>query len=68
LKIFIDVNIFIDVMTKRRGWAESLRVLNLARTSEEIDGSTSALTLPLLYSSDAESSMKLLPAWTDRRY
>jgi len=36
-------------MTKRRGWAESLRVLNLARACEEIDGSTSALTLPLLY-------------------
>ena len=49
MKIFIDVNIFIDVMTKRRGWAESLRVLNLARACEEIDGSTSALTLPLLY-------------------
>jgi len=49
LKIFIDVNVFIDVMTKRNGWAESLRVLNLARKSQEIESWTSALTLPLLY-------------------
>jgi hypothetical protein len=49
LKIFIDVNVFIDVMTKRRGWAESLRVLNLARRSQEIESWTSALTLPLIY-------------------
>ena len=49
MKIFIDVNVFIDVMTKRRGWSESLRVLNLARRSQEIESWTSALTLPLLY-------------------
>jgi len=47
--MFIDVNVFIDVMTKRRGWTERLRVLNLARRSQEIDGWTSALTLPLIY-------------------
>jgi hypothetical protein len=49
LKIFIDVNVFIDVMTKRSGWPESLRVVNLARRSHEIESHTSALTLPLLY-------------------
>jgi predicted nucleic acid-binding protein len=49
LKIFIDVNVFIDVMTKRSGWTESLRVLNLARRSQKIESWTSALTLPLLY-------------------
>jgi predicted nucleic acid-binding protein len=49
LKIFIDVNVFIDVMTKRSGWTESLRVLNLARRSQELESWTSALTLPLLY-------------------
>jgi hypothetical protein len=49
LKIFIDVNVFIDVMTKRSGWTESLRVLNLARKSPEIESYTSALTFPLLY-------------------
>jgi len=49
LKIFIDVNVFIDVMTKRSGWIESLRVLNLARRCRDIESWTSALTLPLLY-------------------
>ncbi len=49
MKIFIDVNVFIDVMTKRSGWSESLRVLNLARKAQEIESWTSALTLPLLY-------------------
>ena len=36
-------------MTKRSGWTESLRVLNLARKSQDIESWTSALTLPLLY-------------------
>ena len=36
-------------MTKRSGWTESLRVLNLARRSQDIESWTSALTLPLLY-------------------
>ena len=67
MKIFIDVNIFIDVMTKRRGWAESLRVLNLARACEEIDGSTSALTLPLLYFFRRRVVDEALPARTDKR-
>jgi len=49
LKIFIDVNVFIDVMTKRSGWSESLRVLNLARRSKELESWTSVLTLPLIY-------------------
>jgi predicted nucleic acid-binding protein len=49
LKIFVDVNVFIDVMTKRSGWTDSLRVLNLARRSQGIESWTSALTLPLLY-------------------
>ncbi len=49
MKIFIDVNIFIDVMTKRQGWSASLRVLNLARESPQMEACASALTLPLLY-------------------
>jgi hypothetical protein len=49
LKICIDVNVFIDLMTKRQGWAASLRVLNLARQSADVDAWASALTLPLLY-------------------
>jgi hypothetical protein len=38
-----------DVMTKRTNREGSLRVLNLARKSQEIDGWTSALTVPLCY-------------------
>ena len=49
MKIFIDVNVFIDVMTKRSGWSGSLRVLNLTRQSQDLESWTSALTLPLLY-------------------
>jgi len=49
VKILVDVNIFIDVVTKRANWQGSLRALNLARTSPEIEGWTSALTVPLLY-------------------
>ena len=36
-------------MTKRQGWAASLRVLNLARESPGVEAWASALTLPLLY-------------------
>jgi hypothetical protein len=61
LKIFIDVNVFIDVMTKRSGWTDSLRVLNLARRSQEIESWTSALTLPLLISSGGETLTRLVP-------
>jgi len=49
VKILADVNVFIDVATKRANWQGSLRALNLARTSPEIEGWTSALTVPLLY-------------------
>lgn len=49
MKILVDVNVFIDVVTKRANWQGSLRTLNLARTSPEIEGRTSALTVPLLY-------------------
>lgn len=49
MKILVDVNVFIDVITKRANWQGSFRALNLARTSPEIEGWTSALTVPLLY-------------------
>lgn len=49
MKILVDVNIFIDVITKRANWQGSVRVLNLARHSPEIEGWVSALTVPLLY-------------------
>ena len=49
MKILVDVNVFIDVMTKRANWEGSLRILNLVRRSPEVEGWTSALTVPLLY-------------------
>lgn len=49
MKILVDVNVFIDVMPRRANWKGSLRVLNLVRKAPEIEGWTSALTVPLLY-------------------
>ena len=49
MKILVDVNVFIDVMTKRANWQTSLRVLSLARQSPEVEGWIAALTVPLLY-------------------
>lgn len=45
MKILVDVNVFIDVMTKRTSWEGSVRVLNLVRKSREVEGWTSALTV-----------------------
>ena len=49
MKILVDVNVFIDVLTKRANWQESLRVLNLVRNTPDIEGWISALTIPLFY-------------------
>jgi predicted nucleic acid-binding protein len=49
VKILVDVNVFIDVLTRRANWDGSLRVLNLVRRFPEIEGWVSALTVPLLY-------------------
>jgi hypothetical protein len=49
VKILVDVNVYIDVLTKRAGWEEGLRVLNLVRKSPEVEGWASVLTVPLLY-------------------
>jgi hypothetical protein len=49
LKVLVDVNVYIDVLTKRAGWEESVRVLQLVRNSPEVEGWASALTVPLLY-------------------
>ena len=35
MKILVDVNLYIDVLTKRAGWEESMHVLPVARTSHE---------------------------------
>jgi hypothetical protein len=49
VRILVDVNVFIDVLTKRTGWEGSLRVVNLVRTAHEVEGWASTLTVPLLY-------------------
>jgi hypothetical protein len=38
LKILVDVNVYIDVLTKRTGREESVRVLNLVRNSPDVAG------------------------------
>jgi hypothetical protein len=62
VKILVDVNVFIDVMTKRANWEGSIRTLNLVRRSPEVEGWTSALTVPLLYFFRSELPMKGKPA------
>jgi hypothetical protein len=49
VKLLVDVNAFIDVLTKQMNWEGSLRVLHRVRQSPEIEGGISALTIPLLY-------------------
>lgn len=46
--IFVDVNIFMDVLSQREGWKESIRILNKVR-NKQISGSISSLTVSILY-------------------
>jgi hypothetical protein len=47
-KALVDVNIFQDVITKRKGWEESQKVLKLFE-NDDFDGWISSLTRPILY-------------------
>ena len=49
MKVLVDVNVFIDVLTRRMNWAGSLQVLHLVRNIPQLEGWASALTVPLLY-------------------
>jgi len=49
MKVLVDVNVFLDVLTRRRDWVSSLQVLHLLRHVPALDGWTSALTVPVLY-------------------
>lgn len=49
MKVYLDANVFIDVLTKRANWEGSLRVINLVRRAPQIEGFASTLTVPLLY-------------------
>ncbi|MBE8540211.1 PIN domain-containing protein [Geoglobus acetivorans] len=48
MKVFIDVNVFMDVLERRRGWKASLAVIQLVRNGK-IEGYVSALTPPIIY-------------------
>ena len=48
MKLLIYVNIFVNVLRKRRGWTNSLLALNNL-TDPSITGFVSALTIPILY-------------------
>ena len=49
MRVLVDVNVFIHVLTRRMNWAGSLQVLHLVRNVPQLEGWTSALTIPLLY-------------------
>lgn len=47
-KIFVDVNIFVDISEKRQGWDSSLEIISGVREGK-YEGYVSALTVPILY-------------------
>ena len=47
-KVLVDVNVFQDVITKRKGWEESQKVLKLFE-GDDCEGWISSLTRPILY-------------------
>lgn len=47
-EIFVDVNIFIDVLEKRASWQSSFAVLNAVR-NHTISGCVSSLTVAIIY-------------------
>ncbi len=47
-KIFVDVNVFVDISEKREGWNNSLEVVSGVRQAK-YEGYISALTVPILY-------------------
>lgn len=49
VRILIDANVFIDVVTKRRGWRQSSEVLSSSRNAPSIQGWYSAGTRMILY-------------------
>ena len=46
--ILVDVNIFIDIFRRRKGWTYSLEIINRVR-NRKIKGYISALTIPILW-------------------
>ncbi len=48
MRVSLDVNIFMDVLERRKGWKASLAVIQLVRNGK-IQGYVSALTPPIIY-------------------
>ncbi len=48
MKIFVDINVFVDVQTKRDGWAPSFELLHLVSLGIHY-GYISSLTPPIIY-------------------
>lgn len=48
MKVFVDVNVFMDFLERRAGWKASLALIQLVRMNK-IEGYISALTVPILY-------------------
>ncbi len=48
MRVFLDVNIFMDVLERRKGWKASLAAIQLVRNGET-EGYVSALSPPIIY-------------------
>jgi len=48
MKILIDINVFMDVLTRRKGWLESLATIKILKPYQ-ISGYISALTTAVIY-------------------
>ena len=48
-KVLVDVNVLMDVIQSREGFASSLKLLTILRKQENYIGFISALTVPILY-------------------
>jgi hypothetical protein len=45
LKILVDINIYIDVLTKRAGWEENVHILHLMRKAHEVPKTGRAVSI-----------------------
>ncbi|MCI0613136.1 PIN domain-containing protein [bacterium] len=48
MKVHVDINVFMDVLTQRAGWLESLATIKILKP-RGIDGFISALTMAVIY-------------------
>lgn len=60
MKVFMDTNIFVDVLAKRNGWFSSLKILDLVE-KKQIIGYYSVMTIPIIWylQKDPEARQKI---------